>query len=174
MSFNINIQTSASPAAVLSAVQDDLREWRESAIPAEARDSGVLRVYGTVRGNTFRLWSGRRSRSFTAPVLSGRVLPTPGGGSNIVARCAPQPRALLGVPLVAVLLAWNILAGADGSAIVDLLLLGAFFGGIHLVQSLAITPELTGARLLATRLQNTVARVDSAWPASHTEPANEC
>ena len=85
MPLTLQLDSSAPPDAVLAAIRDDMREWRESVIPAALRDDGVLQVEGRFSTSAFRLSYaiGNREHAGPMPSLRGTVTPRDGGGSRV-------------------------------------------------------------------------------------------
>jgi hypothetical protein len=54
MSTRVAIESPASPEAVLAAIREDGREWRDSVVPPELRDELWYRLTVRVRGERFR------------------------------------------------------------------------------------------------------------------------
>jgi len=83
MGGRIVIPSPAPPEAVLAAIRDDGREWRESAVPPELREELRYRVEVRVKGDRFRLELPSRLEGPENVALHGRVSPAPGGGSVV-------------------------------------------------------------------------------------------
>lgn len=161
MAFDLTLDSPAPRAAVLAAIGEDGREWRESVLPAALRQAGMFQVEATIRGDEFVMHvAGGRERG--PPVeLRGRVTDRPAGGSRVVARCALRPtyRWLAGLlAFGAVGLAYTDLTGA-------LIVLGV--AGLCLAIEWWRDERLTRsgnaeARYLAERLERAVAQAGVA------------
>ena len=55
MAILIERTIACPPETVLACIREETRECRESAVPAELRATGVLKVDSHIRGNKFRL-----------------------------------------------------------------------------------------------------------------------
>jgi hypothetical protein len=83
--MKIRWDSPATAAAVLEAIRRDLREWRESVIPATLRSQGVFQVQGRVRGDRFELWYASFSEDRPYVLLRGTVVDRPDGGCELTA-----------------------------------------------------------------------------------------
>ncbi|MFL5383524.1 MAG: hypothetical protein ACJ8GN_13485 [Longimicrobiaceae bacterium] len=83
MGERIVIESPAPPEAVLAAIREDSREWRESVIPRALRKELRFRVNTGVNGNQFWLQLPSSSDDAEHVTLRGVVSPAPGGGSVI-------------------------------------------------------------------------------------------
>jgi hypothetical protein len=79
----IVIESPAAPQAVLAAIEEDAREWRESVIPPALRQELRYRLTARVKGDRFRLELPSRMEEAERVVLVGMVAPAPGGGSTV-------------------------------------------------------------------------------------------
>lgn len=173
MPFTTTIQAHGSPDAILASLREGLREWRESAIPADLSEKAVYRVEGVVERDAFSLTVARRSRPFIKPVLFGRVMPLATGQTEIVVRCVHRDYRTLGALVVLAILGfWNVGASHVWSAMF-LFVAAASLGGIHLFQNSLVDSKLSEVRLLMGRLREVIERVDSRTHTSPPKPANE-
>jgi len=81
MGERIVIESPAPPEAVLAAIREDSREWRESVIPPALRKELRFRVNAGVRGDLFWVELPSGTNKFEQVSLRGVVSPAPGGGS---------------------------------------------------------------------------------------------
>ena len=108
----------AAPAAVAAALRAELREWRESVLPAALRDAGVLQVTGTVDERSFVLRYDAmavRGRPLDDVELRGQLIAAPTGGTRVAATLRHDDGlgtlALVWM-VVLVAIGWFSLAGA--------------------------------------------------------------
>jgi hypothetical protein len=83
MAGGIAIQSPAPPEAVLAAIREDSREWRDSVVPPALRNELWYRLTVRVRGERFRYVLASNLEQVETVALHGGVSPAPGGGSII-------------------------------------------------------------------------------------------
>jgi hypothetical protein len=83
MATHLVIESPVSPEAVLVAIREDAREWRESVIPPELREEGRYRVTARVKRDRFELDLPPADEDAEQVTLRGRVSPAAGGGSIV-------------------------------------------------------------------------------------------
>ena len=83
MGERIVIESPAPPEAVLAAIREDSREWRESVIPPALRRELRFRVETGAKGDRFWLQLPSSAEAPEQVTLRGKVSPAPGGGSVI-------------------------------------------------------------------------------------------
>jgi hypothetical protein len=108
----IVIESPAPPEAVLAAILEDAREWRESVVPPALRKE--YRVTARVEGDRFRLQLPKHLDTAEPVTLRGVVSPAPQGGSLIRAsfHSGGAKTALLLGAVGIVLLIWSLPAGS--------------------------------------------------------------
>jgi hypothetical protein len=152
---SIVIESPAAPHAVLAAIRDDGREWRESVIPPALRAELRHRVVTRVKGERFRLALPSGLEEAEHVTLRGMVSPAPGGGSVVRATFrsgAPEgwaAAAVAGIGLAFWSLSWGmiILAAAAG------------FAGLDHWRTARLDPDTSAtAAYLAERLRAAVSR----------------
>src|SRR5215217_3838390 len=113
MSFANVLESPAPPDRVVAAIGARASEWRDSALPAELRERGVIAVEARVRGHAFRLRYAAGYRRLGSDVaLVGTVAPAAGGGSRVTARCGLGRSPLAGgIALAAGAAIWALGAG---------------------------------------------------------------
>jgi hypothetical protein len=171
LAFEIDLTSSSSPEAVVAAIARDMHEWRESAIPDELRDKGIVQVEGRVHERGFKLYYVRRAfwGEYDFFELTGSVENTVGGGCQVRARCG-KARGLHTILIVLAGLACAVwLSGGRAGAAV-LLGMAAVVLLVRTVQDRAVTRSNDAeARYLAERLEQAVAR--AARPITIEAPA---
>ena len=85
MGARIVIESPAAPSAVLAAIEENAREWRESVIPPALREELRYRVTARVKGDRFRLALPSHSGEDDVErvTLLGIVSAAPDGGSIV-------------------------------------------------------------------------------------------
>ena len=126
------IRSKLPPDAVLRALADRGREWRESVVPAELRTHGVYGVQIQTDGSSFRMYSEPTQTDRFELRCKGVVLPE--GTGSIIRGTIRQDNPPLWIGLfVAVLLAINVARAPSWLAVgkgLGLLAAWAVIGGI--------------------------------------------
>jgi hypothetical protein len=151
----IVIPSPAPPEAVLAAIREDGREWRESVVPPELRGELRHRVEVRVKGDRFRLALPSRLEGPENVTLHGMVSPAPDGGSLVHVRFAS------GSPTF-----WAVVAGAGALTLAAnpawglfLLAAAALLGGVDAWRGSRLDEEGSPvAAYLAERLRAAVLR----------------
>jgi hypothetical protein len=151
----IVIPSPAPPEAVLAAIREDGREWRDSAVPPALREEVGHRVEVRVKGDRFRLTLPSRQEGPETVTLHGRVSPAPDGGSLVHLRFGS------GSPMF-----WVVIAGAGALTFpvnlgwgLFLLAAAALFGGVDAWRGSRLDEEGDPvAAYLAERLRAAVLR----------------
>jgi hypothetical protein len=152
----IVIPSPAPPEAVLAAIREDGREWRESVVPQELREELRYRVEVRVKGDRFRLALPSRLEGPENVTLHGTVSPAPDGGSIVRTRFGSSS------PMF-----WLVIAGAGALTLAAnlawglfLLAAAALFGGLDAWRGSRLDEESNAvAAYLAERLRAAVLRV---------------
>ena len=157
----ILLTSPASSAAVLDAIRQEVREWRESVIPPTLRSQGVVQVEGTIRGARFELRYAGSDEALPDVVLRGAVVARPEGGCEVVATLARSAGVFALPALIALLGVWDLVRG-DGIGVLA-------FAGLVTVACVAYTETLSRRAMrdgayLVDRLRQAVGR------AGHGEP----
>jgi len=102
MAIELRLTSPMPPDRVLDAIRENTREWRESIIPRELWNGGVLQVVSVIRPPKFTIYYDRRwqrSRGGDPLRLRGTVQSLPDGGSEINVRCGARGpgRAIAGL-----------------------------------------------------------------------------
>src|SRR4051812_18251197 len=84
------IDSPASPDAVLAAIADDMRDWRDPRIPPTLRELGLLRLDASVSGRSFKIACLCDGRMPVRPELRGTVESGLNGDTRVVARVQMQ------------------------------------------------------------------------------------
>jgi hypothetical protein len=160
MAFTLSLDSRAPVDAVLAAIREDTREWRESALPGDVRSLGHLQVQARIKEHRFTL--GYQSTRFEhTPIELMGVVTAVGQGSRVDASCGRPawwivPSALGGFGVI-------ILASGGGSGsflpLAAAAAVGLWLRSRHLVVSREDNLE---ARYLAERLQRAVASASQA------------
>jgi len=159
--MKIRWDSPASAAAVLEAIRQDVREWRESVIPDALRSRGVFRVEGRVRGDRFELRYVGSFEHSPDVVLRGAVVARPEGGCDVVAAVG-RPAGVFALPaLLALLGVWELVRGGGFGSLA--------LAGVVTVACVAYTETVSrrGARdaaYLVERLRQAVARAAQVEP----------
>lgn len=147
----------ASSEAVLDALRENTRQWRESLIPRPLWKGGVLQVIGEYSPPAFRLRYDRRwyaGEGGDPLELRGEVNPNPEGGTDVRVRCGKRAGiwvAPIALACLALLVVWSSL----WSAVFFLLVAVILWAG----QSIGDSALKAGSNAEADYL---VARVDEA------------
>jgi hypothetical protein len=160
--LTITRELDAAPLAILSAVELECREWRESSIPPELRARGVLRVVARVDGSRFELYfEGGEGRMGTVR-LEGSV----SASTNISVVKARVRRAGTARPAAAVVLAIGLISLIRGDDVGWFLVLLAVPIGALAWFQLGTIPDWMAprARYLVTRLNAALDRVGRSVP----------
>lgn len=157
MAARIVIESPAAPQAVLDAIREDAREWRESVIPPALREESRYRMTARVKGDRFRLElpSHGAEEDVERVTLRGMVSPAPGGGSVVRATFGTGAPDFWSIAAVAgiLLVVWNLSWG------LIVLALAALSGGMDHARGSRLSPETSAtAAYLAERLQAAVSR----------------
>ena len=110
----VELRSSASPERVLAAIHEEMREWRESALPKEIR-SRAWRVAARIQGSDFTLYYESASEAAPDIVLRGRVTASAAGGSHVVATARLQKSYWISVAVLAAFALALWLAGGGGA-----------------------------------------------------------
>ncbi|HEY4132541.1 MAG TPA: hypothetical protein VGM50_18155 [Gemmatimonadaceae bacterium] len=102
----IRREVAATPEQTLEALRNEIREWRESTIPTELRELGVLRVGGSVSTSRFSMGFFGGEPRHGSVRLRGDALQT-STGTVIAARVGRCPRRS---PLTGVFLCASIIS----------------------------------------------------------------
>lgn len=163
MAIEIRLSSLAPPEAVLAAIREDAREWRESVIPRELWHVGVLQVVARLDPPRFQLRYDRRWQRSEAgdPLrLHGRVVAGPEGGSVVTARVGARgPGYWLAAIFVACALSNLVLGG--GTAWWVFVLLAAASAGIDWWNDSGVDRDHAEAAYLLARLEQAVAAASS-------------
>lgn len=109
--LHLEVVCKASPHEVMERIRR-AGEWRESAMPADLKQQGLLSLEVTVDGSTFSLrYFQTQRRDWLVPRLSGRV-DTHSGGAVVVARGGISRLAWLPAGLFVLAAANNFRIGA--------------------------------------------------------------
>jgi len=150
----IVIPSPAPPEAVLAAIREDGREWRESVIPPALRGELRFRVAVLVQGERFRLELPSQLEHAEDVTLRGTVSPARGGGS--VVRAGFQSDS----PVF-----WMVIAGAGALTLsanlawgLFLMAAAALLGGLDAWRGSRLDDGNPVAAYLAERLRTAVDR----------------
>jgi len=173
MSIEIDLECPVPPAALLAAIREGARAWREQPLPDELQRRHLHRVEGRVVGSRFRLRFTRRwwqldGDEWGAAELRARVLATPTGGSRVIGECARTGG--LGTAAVALgavaLFLW--LAGADVAGAAFLVTLMAAIALVTFASGGRAMPSTDAeARYLVERLERVVAAAGARAAGTH-------
>ena len=86
MAFRIALDSPASTETVLAAIQEETREWRESAIPPDLRAAGLVKVSSRIKRHRFTLGYEPTAAGRTRFELVGSVTPW-NTGSRMESTC---------------------------------------------------------------------------------------
>jgi hypothetical protein len=156
MSVRVDLHSSAAPDDVLAAIREAMREWRESALPAELRGR-ASQVAARIEGTAFSLFY--ESNSEVAPdiILRGHVGPDPSGGTRVVAGVQYSRSVWIGLALFTLI---GVVLWSEGRLLA--LLVGAGLFGLYAWRESHRTrgTDLEAAHLVA-RLEQAVAAAGS-------------
>jgi hypothetical protein len=164
--MKICLDSRRSAAAVLDAIREDTREWRESVVPAPLRSDGVLQVEGVIDGARFQLRYASRYQDRPNVVLSGMVRPLPGGGSRITAAIERRSPVFAFPVLLALLGLWEWYRDGTVGVLAAAVIAFAVAAAYNAILS---ARDTRGAAYLADRLRQAVDRasgVESNAPVS--------
>jgi hypothetical protein len=164
MGERIVIESPAPPEAVLAAIREESREWRDSVVPPELRDELWYRLTARVEGARFRLTLASNLERVETVTLRGAVLPGSGGGSVVRGTF----RGSSPVFWVVIGLSGALIFSADRAWGLALMGVGSLFASLDAWRGSRIELDHSAAAgFLAERLQAAVARAAAA-PAAET------
>ena len=160
------LKSSASASAILHAIRQDTREWRESAIPAKLRDDGVFQVEGSIRGSRFRMQYAAATQDRPNVLLDGAVATLPDGSTRVTATIRRRSAVFALPVLLGVLGLWEWYR--SGTATVLIAAVVAFvIAAVY--NEILPARDVRGAEYLLARLRRTVDRasgIETSAPAS--------
>jgi hypothetical protein len=162
------IESPAPPEAVLAAIREDGREWRESAIPPALREELRFRIAVLVQEDRFRLELPSQLEDAEDVTLRGTVSPARGGGSVVRARFQSDSPVF-----------WMVIAGAGALTLsanlawgLFLMAASALFGALDTWRGSRLDEDSSPvAAYLAERLRAAVVR--AAEPGAEREVPTE-
>lgn len=155
MAKRVFLKSSAPASAILNAIRQDTREWRESAIPATLRADGVFQVEGSIRGSRFRMQYAAATQDRPNVVLDGAVA-TLSDGSTEVTATIRRRSAVFALPvLLGVLGLWEWYQSGTATVLVGAVVA---FVTAAVYNEILPTRDVRGAEYLLARLRRAVDR----------------
>jgi hypothetical protein len=156
----------APPNAVLDAIRENTREWRESAVPPAMRELGVLQVISWISAPGFEILALRNRGRTDGDYLrvKGTVRTTASGGSLIEADCGWSNRRWISPVLFGVVGLGSVLFGSDGRVTLFCFLVATVTAIIGFLRGDALTRSNPLAAYLITRFEESIAAADRTVP----------
>jgi Flp pilus assembly protein TadB len=153
VAFTVEFLSQASPEQVLAAIREEMREWRESALPEKLRKR-AWRVAARIEGSTFTLYYESNTEAGPDVALRGSVAQSTAGVTRVVAT-AGLHRSFWGVGIIAAI--GLVLTLARPGVALSFIILAAVVGVFWWLRDRGVHPNQLDASHLVERLRRAVA-----------------